>query len=110
MTPSAYRERNHNRNRLLIAGALGIANIALVTTLALASVSAPAKAQGQNKEIVEKPNRAVACPSGWRHPDGDTRVCEPMGSTSPKIYAKKAEATCAEGYFEVYRVWCSTRK
>ncbi|NJM51442.1 MAG: hypothetical protein HC843_11700 [Sphingomonadales bacterium] len=102
--------RNENRSRLLIAGALGLTNIALVTALAFAGLGASAQAQGQNKDIVEKSNRAVACPSGWRHLRGDTAVCEPMGSTSPKIYAKKAEATCADGYFEVYRVWCSTRK
>ena len=102
--------RNENRSRLLIAGALSLANIALVASLALAGLGAPANAQGQNKDIVEKPNRAVACPSGWRTPDGNTALCEPMGSTSPKIYAKKEKDTCADGYFEVYRVWCSTKK
>lgn len=102
--------RNENRSRLLIAGALSLANIALVASLALAGFSVPASAQGQNKDIVEKPNRAVACPSGWRTPNGNTALCEPMGSTSPKIYAKKEKDTCADGYFEVYRVWCSTKK
>jgi hypothetical protein len=102
--------RNENRSRLLIAGALSLANIALVASLALAGLSVPASAQGQNKDIVEKPNRAVACPSGWRTPNGNTALCEPMGSTSPKIYAKKEKDTCADGYFEVYRVWCSTKK
>jgi hypothetical protein len=102
--------RNENRSRLLIAGALSLANIALVASLALAGLSVPARAQGQNKDIVEKPNRAVACPSGWRTPNGNTALCEPMGSTSPKIYAKKEKDTCADGYFEVYRVWCSTKK
>jgi hypothetical protein len=102
--------RNESRSRLLIAGALSLANIALVASLALAGLGAPANAQGQNRDIVEKPNRAVACPSGWRVPDGNTALCEPMGSTSPKIYAKKEKDTCADGYFEVYRVWCSTKK
>lgn len=97
-------------NPVLIAGARSLANIALVSSLALAGLSMPANAQGQNKDIVEKPNRAVACPSGWRTPGGNTAQCEPMGSTSPKIYAKKEKDTCADGYFEVYRVWCSTKK
>ncbi|APG62561.1 hypothetical protein LPB140_06925 [Sphingorhabdus lutea] len=103
---------NESRNRLIIAGALSLANIALVTSLVGASVamSGQSYAQGQNSAAIEKPNRAVACPSGWRHPNGNTKLCEPMGSSSPKIYAKKAEATCAGGYFKVYRVWCSTRK
>lgn len=97
-------------NPVLIGGALSLANIALVASLALAGLGVPANAQGQNKDTVEKPNRAVACPSGWRTPDGNTALCEPMGSTSPKIYAKKEKDTCADGYFEVYRVWCSTKK
>jgi hypothetical protein len=102
--------RNESRSRLLIAGALGLANIGLVASLALAGLGVPANAQGQNRDFVEKPNRAVACPSGWRTPNGNTALCEPMGSTSPKIYAKKEKDTCADGYFEVYRVWCSTKK
>jgi len=102
--------RNESRSRLLIAGTLSLANIALVVSLALAALSVPANAQGQNRDIVEKPNRSVACPSGWRTPDGNTALCEPMGSTSPKIYAKKEKYTCPDGYFEVYRVWCSTKK
>ena len=77
------------------------------TAMALA---APANAQGQNREIVEKPTRAVACPSGWRTPDGNTALCEPMGTLAPKIYAKKEKETCAGGYYEVYRLWCSTKK
>lgn len=102
--------RTESRSRLLIAGTLSLANIALVGSLVLAGVGAPAHAQGQNKNTVEKPNRAVACPSGWRTPNGNTALCEPMGSTSPKIYAKKEKDNCAAGYVEVYRVWCSTRK
>lgn len=38
--------RNENRSRLLIAGALIIANIGLVASLALAGLGAPANAQG----------------------------------------------------------------
>ena len=101
--------RTKNRSRLLIAGTLSLANIALVASLALAGLGVPANAQGQNKDIVEKPNRAVACPSGWRTPNGNTALCEPMGSTSPRIYAKKDKDACADGYFEVYRVWCSSK-
>ena len=102
--------RNENRSRLLIAGTLSITNLTLVGSLALAGLAAPAHAQGQNREIVEKPTRAVACPSGWRTPDGDTALCEPMGTLAPKIYAKKEKETCADGYYEVYRLWCSTKK
>lgn len=101
---------SENRSRVIIAGALSLANIALVASLAVAGLGVPASAQGQNKDIVEKPNRGVACPSGWRTPDGNTALCEPTGSTSPKIYAKKEKDTCADGYFEVYRVWCSAKK
>lgn len=83
-----------------------------LTALATAAMmlTAPAHAQGQNREIVEKPTRAVACPSGWRTPDGDTALCEPMGTLAPKIYAKKEKESCADGYYEVYRLWCSTKK
>lgn len=102
--------KNENRSRLLIAGTLSLANLALVGSLALAGLSAPAQAQGQNKETIVKPTRAVACPSGWRTPDGDTSLCEPMGTLAPKIYAKKEKETCADGYYEVYRLWCSTKK
>ena len=102
--------RSENRSRVIIAGALSLANIALVASLAVAGLGVPASAQGQNKDIVEKPNRAVACPSGWSTPNGNTALCEPLGSTSPKIYAKKEKDTCADGYFEDYRVWCSTKK
>ena len=96
-----------NRSRVLIAGALGLANLAVVASLALAG---PANAQGQNREAIVKTTKAAPCPSGWRHPDGSTSVCEPMGTTAPKVYAKKESETCADGYFEVYRVWCSTKK
>lgn len=101
---------SESRRRVTVAGALSLATIALVASLAAAGLGLPASAQGQNKNIVEKPSRAVACPSGWRTPNGNTALCEPMGSTSPKIYAKNAKDSCADGYFEVYRVWCSTKK
>jgi hypothetical protein len=99
-----------SRSRLLIAGTLSIANIALVGSLALAGLAAPAHAQGQNREAIVKTSKAAPCPSGWRHPDGSTSVCEPMGTIAPKVYAKKEKETCADGYYEVYRVWCSTKK
>lgn len=105
--------RNENRSRTLIAGGLSLANIVLVGSLAFASLSAPANAQGQNREGVAKTSKAVACPSGWsstRNNETDTSMCFPQASSSPKIYAKKEKETCAEGYFEVSRLWCSTRK
>jgi hypothetical protein len=101
---------HHTRTRLLIGGAMSLFNMALIGGLALSTLSMPARAQGQNRETVEKPNRAVACPSGWRTPDGDTARCEPMGTLAPKIYAKKGGESCATGYHEVYRLWCSTKK
>jgi hypothetical protein len=97
-------------NRVVIGAALSLANLALIGTMAVAAINMPAQAQGQNRETVVKPTRAVACPSGWRTPDGDTALCEPMGSLAPKIYAKKESETCASGYYEVYRLWCSTKK
>lgn len=93
-----------------IAIGLGGLNLVLVAVGLLAAFAAPAQAQGVNKGIVEKPNRAVACPSGWKTPDGDTALCEAQGSLAPKIYGKKASEICAAGYFEVYRVWCSTKR
>jgi hypothetical protein len=86
------------------------ANALTAVAAAAMALTTPANAQGQNKEIIEKPTRAVACPSGWRTPDGDTSLCEPMGTLAPKIYAKKEKETCADGYYEVYRLWCSTKK
>jgi hypothetical protein len=41
--------RNESRSRLLIAGALGLANIALVASLALAGLGVPASAQVPNR-------------------------------------------------------------
>ncbi len=96
--------------KLRLAIGLGGLHLSLLSALALSSLTAPANAQGQNRETVVKPNRAVACPSGWRTPDGDTALCEPMGTLAPKIYAKKEKETCADGYYEVYRLWCSTKK
>lgn len=96
--------------KLRLAIGLGGLHLSLLFALALSSLTAPANAQGQNRETVVKPNRAVACPSGWRTPDGDTALCEPMGTLAPKIYAKKEKETCADGYYEVYRLWCSTKK
>ena len=93
-----------------LAIGLGGLHLSLLAALALSSFAGPANAQGQNNSPVEKPNRSVACPSGWKHPDGDTSMCAPMGSTAPKIYAKAEKDTCASGYFEVSRVWCSTKK
>lgn len=78
--------------------------------LAAASIAIPAFAQGQNKTTVERPSGGTACPSGWRTVEEDSSLCEPMGSTSPKIYSKKEKETCADGYYEVYRLWCSTKR
>lgn len=102
--------KSQNRKKLLVSAGLSLANLALIGGMAIAAMNVPASAQGQNKDIVEKPTRAVACPSGWRTPDGDTSLCEPMGTLAPKIYAKKEKESCADGYYEVYRLWCSTKK
>ena len=105
--------RNENRSRLLIAGGLSLANIVLVASLALAGVGAPAQAQGQNKAPVAKTSKTYGCPSGWsstKNSETDTSMCFPQGSLSPKIYAKKEKETCADGYYEVHRLWCSTKK
>lgn len=100
----------NNRSRLLIAGTLSIANLALVASLALAGMAAPANAQGQNREAVERPSGGAPCPSGWRTVDGNTKLCEPMGSSAPKVYTKKEKETCADGYHEYWRLWCTTKK
>jgi hypothetical protein len=74
---------------------------------------AVAHAQGTNKEPVEKPKKSVACPSGWSstmNNETDTSRCFPQGTLSPKIYGKKESESCESGYFEVYGVWCSTKK
>lgn len=105
--------KTENRSRLIVAGTLGLANLALVAGLALAGLGAPAHAQGQNKEGVVKTSKTYGCPSGWsstRNNETDTSMCFPQGSLAPKIYAKKESETCVDGYHEVYRVWCSTRK
>ena len=102
--------RTEQRSRLVIASALSLVNIALIASLALAGLGSPAHAQGQNKATIEKPSGGVACPSGWRMPKGNTALCEPMGSTSPKIYANKDRAPCADGYVEELRIWCTKKK
>lgn len=96
--------------KMRLAIGLGGLHLSLLSAIALSSFSTPAAAQGTNKGPVEKPNRAVACPSGWSHPDGDTSVCAPQVSSSPKIYGKSEKESCAAGYYEVYRVWCSTKR
>lgn len=101
-----------NRGRLIIAGGLSIANLALVASLALAGLGAPAQAQGQNQAPVAKTNKTYGCPSGWsstKNSQTDTSMCFPQGSLSPKIYSKKEKETCAEGYIEEQRVWCTTK-
>lgn len=75
--------------------------------------TASAHAQGTNSGAVEKPKKSVACPSGWsstKNSETDTSRCFPQGSISPKIYGKKESDGCASGYFEVYGVWCSTKR
>lgn len=77
------------------------------------ALTTPAHAQGQNKGPVDKPKSSVGCPSGWSstmNNETDTSKCFPQGSLSPKIYGKKESESCTDGYYEVYRVWCSTKK
>ena len=78
--------------------------------IATASIAIPVFAQGQNKTTVERPSGGIACPSGWRTVDSDTSLCEPMSSSAPKIYSKKGKETCTDGYYEAYRLWCSTKR
>jgi invasion protein IalB len=97
-------------NRKLIALTLAAANLAIVSAVML---PAPAAAQGTNKEPVAKTKKAAPCPSGWSttmNNETDTSMCFPQGTLSPKIYAKKESESCASGYYEVYGVWCSTKK
>lgn len=96
--------------KLLIGASLSLANLGLIGGIAVASMSIPAAAQGTNSGPVERPSGGTACPSGWRTVSENTKLCEPQGSLAPKIYAKKEKETCADGYYEVYRLWCSTRK
>jgi len=101
------------RTKLIVGGALSLANLALIGGLAVASMNVPAQAQGQNREGVKKTSKAVACPSGWsstKDNETDTSMCFPQGTISPKIYAKAEKETCADGYHEVHRLWCSTKK
>lgn len=99
-----------NRSKLLTGAGLSLTNLALIGGMAIAGMNVPAHAQGQNSSAVERPSGGIACPSGWRTPDGNTKLCEPMGSLAPKIYAKKEKESCAPGYYEVYRLWCSTKR
>ncbi len=96
--------------KLRLAIGLGGLHLSLLSALAFASMGAPALAQGQNEAAVKKPSGGVACPSGWRSVPGNTSMCEPHESKAPLIYAKKDKETCADGYYEVYRLWCSTRR
>lgn len=96
------------KTRLAIG--LGGLHLSLLAVLVLSTLSAPVSAQGTNAGAVVKPNRSVGCPSGWKHPDGDTSLCAPQSSSSPRIYGKAERESCAAGYHEVYRVWCSTRR
>ena len=84
--------------------------VLIIAGIALSGLTSTAQAQGTNDSVVVKTSKAVACPSGWRTPDGDTSRCEPMGSLAPKIYAKAEKDSCASGYFEVHRLWCSTKR
>jgi hypothetical protein len=99
-----------NRQKLLIGAGLSLANLVLIAGLAAAGMTVPAQAQGQNQEAVKKPSGGVACPSGWRVTEKSTSWCEPSETKSPLIYVKKDKESCASGYHEVYRVWCSTRR
>jgi hypothetical protein len=101
-----------SRSRVIIAGTLSLVNLALVGSLALAGLGAPAHAQGQNKQGVAKTSKTYGCPSGWsstKNSETDTSMCFPLGSLSPKIYPKKEKETCTEGYVEEQRIWCTTK-
>jgi hypothetical protein len=85
----------------------------VITTFAAGLALSAAQAQGQNKAPVEKPKKSVGCPSGWSstmNNETDTSRCFPQGTLSPKIYGKKESESCDSGYYEVYGVWCSTKK
>jgi hypothetical protein len=99
--------------KAFIGAALSVTHIAMIGGLMAAAMGTPAQAQGQNREPVEKTSKGVGCPSGWsvtKNNETDTSRCFPQGSLSPKIYAKTEKETCESGYFEVYRLWCSTKK
>lgn len=92
---------------------LGLAalNLSLLAVVAAPGLTATAYAQeGTNKGLVKRTNKSVACPSGWRTVSEDTDYCEPQGSLAPKIYAKDDSESCVDGYYEVYRYWCSTKR
>lgn len=88
-----------------------------IAALAIMSISSSglsvAQAQGVNNAPVVKPKKAAPCPSGWsttKKNETDTSRCFPQGTLSPKIYGKKESESCASGYFEVHKVWCSTKR
>lgn len=104
--------RKENRSRVIIGGTLSLANLALVASLALAGLEAPAHAQGQNREPVAKTSKTYGCPSGWtstKNSQTDNSMCFPQGSLAPKIYAKRERDACAPGYVEEQRIWCTTK-
>lgn len=96
--------------KMRLAIGLGGLHLGLMSALVFSTLGTPAWAQGQNEAAVKKPSGGVACPSGWRSVDGNTSMCEPHESKAPLIYGKKDKDACAPGYFEVYRLWCSTRR
>lgn len=101
------------KNRIIALG-LATANIVMVGGLIASAIAgSSAQAQGTNSAGVAKPKKSVACPSGWsstKNNETDTSMCFPQVSSSPKIYGKKESDSCASGYFEVYGVWCSTKR
>jgi len=99
--------------RGLIMNNTRIAKALTAVAAAAMALTTPAHGQGQNREGVAKTSKAVACPSGWsstKDNETDTSMCFPQGTISPKIYAKKEKETCADGYYEAYRLWCSAKK
>lgn len=104
--------RQEHRRRVIVGGTLSLANLALVASLALAGLGAPAHAQGQNRDPVAKTSKTYGCPSGWtstKNGQTDTSMCFPQGSLAPKIYAKRERDACAPGYVEEQRIWCTTK-
>ena len=60
--------RNENRSRLLIAGTLSIANLALVGSLALAGLSVPANAQARTAKAWPRPAKRLPAPAAGAAP------------------------------------------
>lgn len=96
--------------KMVMGAGLSLANLAMIGGMTIAALHTPAMAQGTNTGTIERPSGGTACPSGWRTVSENTKLCEPQGSLAPKIYTKKQSESCAAGYHEVYRLWCSTRK